>query len=108
MYDALVVKGEVEGILADIYTASYYMNNISDPKLAVSMFFSTQRSIGFVIGERNFLLRRQVPCLRNLFKYRQRDIKKIILQHTQAFHVSWKCSRNNILNLQCLKLALQC
>ena len=86
MYDALVEKREVDGILADIYTASHYMDNISDPRLAVSMFFSSQRSIGFVTGGS---LELNVKCLRNLFKYRQRDIKKIILKHIQAFHVSW-------------------
>ncbi|KAL9983435.1 hypothetical protein ACROYT_G005607 [Oculina patagonica] len=86
MYDALVETEEVEGILADIYTASYYMEKISDPRLVVSMFFSSQRSIGFVTGRKNDHLKWKVECLRNLFKYRQRDIKKIILRHTQAFH----------------------
>ena len=88
MYDALVVKGEVDGILADIYTASYYMDNISDPRLAVSMFFGTQRSLGFAISERSPLKEHQNTCLNDLFKYRQRDIKKIILRHTGVFHVS--------------------
>lgn len=88
MYDALMIKGEVEGILVDMYTASYYMDNISDPRLAVSMFIGTQRSIGFVVGGKNYLTKLHVPCLRSLFKYRQRDIKKIILRHTQAYHVS--------------------
>ena len=89
MYDALVVKGEVEGILADIYTASFYMVSIDDPRLAVSMFFGTQHSIGFVIGEKNFMMNMEFgSCLKDLFKYRQRDVKKIILRHTQAFHVS--------------------
>ena len=41
MYDALVVKEEVEGILADIYTASYYMDKVEDSRLAVTMFFSS-------------------------------------------------------------------
>ncbi|XP_078358438.1 uncharacterized protein LOC144643151 [Oculina patagonica] len=86
MYDALVHTGEVEGILADIYTASYYMEKISDSRLVVSMFFSSQRSIGFVTGRENKHLKGKVECLRNLFKYRQRDIKKIILRHTQTFH----------------------
>lgn len=89
MYDALVETKEVEGILADIYTASYYMEKIGDPRLAVSMILSSQRSIGFVIGEtENEDLSEKVGCLRRLFKYRQRDVKKIIFQHTQAFHVS--------------------
>ena len=88
MYHALVETREVEGILADIYTASYYMEKINDPRLAVSMFFKSQCSIGFVTGDGNIHLEWKVECLRNLFKYRQRDIKKIILRHTQAFHVS--------------------
>ncbi|KAJ7336662.1 hypothetical protein OS493_011883 [Desmophyllum pertusum] len=90
MYDALVEKREVDGILADIYTASHYMDNISDPRLAVSMFFSSQRSIGFVTGGSYEL---NVKCLRNLFKYRQRDIKKIILKHIQAFHTETRNRR---------------
>ena len=91
MYDALVKSTEVEGILADIYTASYYMDKINDPRLAVSMILSSQRSIGFVIGhnESDEDLYDKGECLRKLFKYRQRDIKKIIFQHTHAFHVSW-------------------
>ena len=89
MYVALVETKEVEGILADIYTASYYMEKIGDPQLAVSMILSSQRSIGFAIGcTENIDLVTKVECLRRLFKYRQRDIKKIIFQHTQAFHVS--------------------
>ena len=88
MYHALVETEEVEGILADIYTASYYMEKINDSRLAVSMFFQSQRSIGFVTGRGNKDLESNVECLRNLFKYRQRDIKKIILRHTQPFHVS--------------------
>ena len=91
MYEALMGNREVEGILADIYTASYYMNNISDPRLAVSMFFDTQRSIGFAVREEfeEYIRRKdsEVTCLRNLFKYRQRDIKKIVIRHTQAYHV---------------------
>jgi len=92
MYDALVKTREVEGILADIYTASYYMEKIDDPRLAVSMTLSSQRSIGLVIGhnENNEDLSKTGECLRKLFKYRQRDIKKIIFQHTHAFHVSWE------------------
>ena len=86
MYDALVVKKEVEGILADIYTASYYMEKVGDSRLAVTMFFTSQRSIGFAVGRQDF--KSHSTCLRNLFKYRQRDIKKIILRHTQALHVS--------------------
>ena len=86
MYDALVVKEEVEGILADIYTASYYMDKVEDSRLAVTMFFSSQRSIGFALGKEEF--ENETDCLRNLFKYRQRDIKKIIFRHTQALHVS--------------------
>ena len=86
MYDALVVKEEVEGILADIYTASYYMDKVGDSRLAVTMFFTAQRSIGFAFGRPDFEF--LSDCLRDLFKYRQRDIKKIILRHTQALHVS--------------------
>ena len=86
MYDALVVKKEVEGILADIYTASYYMEKVGDSRLAVTMFFTSQRSIGFAVGRQDF--KSHSACLRDLFKYRQRDIKKIILRHTQALHVS--------------------
>ena len=86
MYDALVVKEEVEGILADIYTASYYMDKVEDSRLAVTMFFSSQRSIGFALEKEEF--KKQTNCLRNLFKYRRRDIKKIIFRHTQALHVS--------------------
>ena len=86
MYDALVVKEEVEGILADIYTASYYMDKVGDSRLAVTMFFTSQRSIGFAFGRPDFEF--LSDCLRDLFKYRQRDIKKIILRHTQALHVS--------------------
>lgn len=89
MYDALVIRKEVEGILADIYTASYYMEKISNTRLVVSMFFASQRSIGFVTGLEKEALAEKVGCLRNLFKYRQRDIKQIILRHTQEFHVSW-------------------
>ena len=88
MFEALMGNREVEGILADIYTASYYMNNTSDPRLAVSMFFGTQRSIGFAVGEEYSRGHCNVTCLRDLFKYRQRDIKKIIIRHTQAYHVS--------------------
>ena len=85
MYEALMGNREVEGILADIYTASYYMNNISDPRLAVSMFFDTQRSIGFAVGKKYYQQEEfEVTCLRDLFKYGQRDIKKIIIRHTQA------------------------
>ena len=86
MYNALVVKEEVEGILADIYTASYYMDKVGDSRLAVTMFLSSQRSIGFALGKEEF--EEETECLRNLFKYRQRDIKKIIFRHTQALHVS--------------------
>ena len=74
MYDALVVKEEVEGILADIYTASYYMDKVEDSRLAVTMFFSSQRSIGFALEKEEF--EKQTNCLRNLFKYRRRDIKR--------------------------------
>ena len=90
MYDALVKTREVEGILADIYTASYYMEKIDDPRLAVSMILSSQRSIGLVIGhnEQDEDLDKNGECLRKLFKYRERDIKKIIFRHTHAFHVS--------------------
>ena len=88
MYDALVVKEEVEGILADIYTASYYMDKVDDSRLAVTMFFSSQRSIGFALGKENEKLESETKCLRNLFKYRERDIQKIIFRHTQALHVS--------------------
>ena len=90
MYDALVESKEVEGILADIYTASYCMAKINDPRLAVSMILSSQRSIGFVIGhnEEKEELNEKGECLRKLFKYRQRDIKKIIFKHTHTFHVS--------------------
>ena len=86
MYNALVVKEEVEGILADIYTASYYMDKVEDSRLAVTMFLSSQRSIGFALEKEEF--ENITNCLRNLFKYRQRDIKKIIFRHTQALHVS--------------------
>jgi len=92
MYDALVETREVEGILADIYTASYYMGKIGDPRLAVSMFLSSQRSIGLaVIGRYQWdskLIFQKGECLRKLFKYRERDVKKIIFQHIHAFHVS--------------------
>ena len=90
MYDALVETREVEGILADIYTASYYMGKIDDPRLAVSMILSSQRSIGVVIGhnENNEDLQKNWDCLKQLFKYRERDVKKIIFQHTHTFHVS--------------------
>ena len=90
MYDALVETREVEGILADIYTASYYMEKIDDPRLAVSMILSSQRSIGVVIGhnENNQDLQNNWECLTLLFKYRERDVKKIIFQHTHTFHVS--------------------
>jgi len=90
MYDALVEKREVEGILADIYTASYYMGKIDDPRLVVSMILSSERSIGLVIShkEQDEDLAKKGKCLRELFKYRERDIKKIILKHTHAFHVS--------------------
>ena len=90
MYDALVETREVEGILADIYTASYYMEKIDDPRLAVSMILSSQRSIGVVIGhnENNEDLQNNWKCLKLLFKYRERDVKKIIFQHTHTFHVS--------------------
>ena len=89
MYNALVVKEEVEGILADIYTASYYMDKVEDSRLALTMFLSSQRSIGFalVLAEKEEFVEKTV-CLRNLFKYRERDIQKIILRHTQALHVS--------------------
>ena len=86
MYNALVVKEEVEGILADIYTASFYMDKVEDSRLAVTMFLSSQRSIGFALEKEEF--ENQTNCLRNLLKYRQRDIKKIIFRHTQALHVS--------------------
>ena len=86
MYNALVVKEEVEGILADIYTASYYMDKVEDSRLAVTMFLSSQRSIGFALGKEKF--EEDTECLRNLFKYRERDIQKIIFRHTQALHVS--------------------
>lgn len=89
MYDALVEKREVEGILADIYTASYYMEKIDDPRLAVSMILSSQRSTGLVIAHKDHLSNAG-QCLTKLFKYRQRDIKKIISQHTHTFHVSWE------------------
>ena len=90
MYDALVETREVEGILADIYTASYYMEKIDDPRLAVSMFLSSQRSIGVVIGhnENNEDLQSNWECLKQLFRYRERDVKKMIFQHTHTFHVS--------------------
>ena len=89
MYNALVVKEEVEGILADIYTASYYMDKVEDSRLAVTMFLSSQRSIGFalVLAEKEEFVEKTV-CLRNLFKYQERDIQKIIFRHTQALHVS--------------------
>ena len=86
MYNALVVKEEVEGILADIYTASYYMDKVEDSRLAVTMFLSSQRSIGFALGIEEF--EEETECLKNLFKYRERDIQKIIFRHTQALHVS--------------------
>lgn len=86
MYNALVVKEEVEGILADIYTASYYMDKVEDSRLAVTMFLSSQRSIGFALGKET--LEEKTECLWNLFKYRERDIQKIIFRHTQALHVS--------------------
>ena len=87
MYHALVATREVEGILADIYTASYYMEKIDDPRLAISMILSSQRSIGLVIGHKD-RLSNAGECLTKLFKYRQRDIKKIIFRHTHTFHVS--------------------
>ena len=88
MYNALVVNEEVEGILADIYTASYYMDKVEDSRLAVTMFFSSQRSIGFALEKEEF--ESVTKCLRNLFKYRERDINKIIFRHTQALQVwSW-------------------
>jgi len=88
MYDALVETREVQGILADIYTASYYMEKIDDPRLVISTILSSQRSIGFVIAhnENNEELNKKGECLRKLFKYRQRDIKKIIFKYTRAFH----------------------
>ena len=86
MYNALVVKEEVDGILADIYTASYYMDKVEDSRLAVTMFLSSQRSIGFALEKKEF--EEETECLRNLFKYRERDIQKIIFRHTQALHVS--------------------
>lgn len=90
MYDALVETKEVQGILADIYTASYYMEKIDDPRLVISTILSSQRSIGFAIAhnESNEELSKKGECLRKLFKYRQRDIKKIIFKYTRAFHVS--------------------
>ena len=90
MYDALVKTREVEGILADIYTASYYMEKFDDHRLAVAMILSSQRSIGLVIrhNEQDEDLDMQGECLRKLFKYRERDIKKIIFRHTHAFQVS--------------------
>lgn len=90
MYDALVETREVQGILADIYTASYYMEKIDDPRLVISTILSSQRSIGFAIAhnESNEELSEKGECLRKLFKYRQRDIKKIIFKYTRAFHVS--------------------
>lgn len=89
MYHALVETREVEGILADIYTASYYMEKIDDPRLAISMILSSQRSIGLVIAHKDHLSNAG-ECLTKLFKYRQRDIKKIIFRHTHTFHVSWE------------------
>ena len=89
MKDALLIRKEVEGILADIYTASYYMKKINDSRLVVSMFLASQHSIGFVTGLEKEDLVEKLGCLRNLFKYRQRDIQQIILRHTQEFHVSW-------------------
>ena len=96
MYDALVETREVQGILADIYTASYYMEKIDDPRLVISTILSSQRSIGLVIGhnENSEDLNKKGECLRKLFKYRQRDIKKIIFKHTRAFHVSWEIYYN--------------
>jgi len=92
MYDALVETREVQGILADIYTASYYMEKIDDPRLVISTILSSQRSIGFVIAhnENKEYINKKGECLRKLFKYRQRDIKKIIFKYTRAFHVSWE------------------
>ena len=87
MYHALVETREVEGILADIYTASYYMEKIDDPRLAISMILSSQRSIGLVIGHKD-RPSNTGECLTKLFRYRQRDIKKIIFRHTHTFHVS--------------------
>ncbi|XP_022782916.1 uncharacterized protein LOC111323754 [Stylophora pistillata] len=86
MYKALMEKREVQGILADIYTASYFMHNINDTLLAVKKFFASQHSIGFVIRREHHTLNEYLICLRNLFKYRQRDVKKIILRHIQVFH----------------------
>jgi len=90
MYDALVKTREVEGILANIYAASYYMGKIDDPRLVVSMTLSSERSIGLVIRHhgQDEDLAEKGECLRKIFKYRERDIKKIIFKHTHAFHVS--------------------
>ena len=90
MYKAFMEKERSGRNLADIYIASYFMHNIGDSRRVVKMFFGSQHSIGFVVRRGHHTLNEYLGCLRDHFKYRQRDIKKIILRHVQVFHVSCK------------------
>lgn len=71
--------------MADIYIASYFMHDIGDSRRVVKMFFESQHSIGFVIRRGHHTLNEYLGCLRDHFKYRQRDVKKVINDTSKCF-----------------------
>lgn len=73
MYNALN-KGHVDGILMEMYAASYAIKEKGDDNLKLAKFYSYPDEISFVVANPRALHSQVRDCLKRVFRFRQNDV----------------------------------
>ncbi|KAL9983623.1 hypothetical protein ACROYT_G005822 [Oculina patagonica] len=81
MHNALVNTKTVTGILDEMYSGLYYMDQISDARLYVAKVIQRIRSYGFAFKENDIFAWPVEDCIRNLLLHRREDVYTLMKEY---------------------------
>ena len=87
MHKALVQTKTVTGILDEMYSGLYYMDQISDSRLYVAKVIQRIRSYGFAFKKGGIFSWPVEDCIRNLILHRREDVYTLMKEYMDEIEV---------------------
>ena len=81
-------KRTVTGILDEMYSGLYYMEQISDSRLYVAKVIQRIRSYGFAFKKDDIFAWPVEDCIRNLILHRREDVYTLMKEYMDEIEVS--------------------
>ncbi len=88
MHKALVDTKTVTGILDEMYSGLYYMEQVSDSRLYVAKVVQRTRSYGFAFREIDIFSWPVEDCIRHLILHRREDVYTLMKEYMDEMQVS--------------------